>query len=80
MSIQILWVSKRLSNEKISSASNSNGTVPKIVYDNAKIKENKVTYNHGSIVNIYVVYRLTPKINLGGIGPTLQNFLFGAVK
>ena len=60
--------------KKISSISNSNGTVPKIVYDNARIKvkfngnllnQNKVTSNDGSIVNIYVVYRLTPKINLG---------------
>ena len=59
------------------------------MYDNARIKvnfngnlikQNKVTCNHGSIVNIYVVYRLTPKNNLGGIGPTLQNCLFGAVK
>ena len=75
-----------MSNQKISSVSNSNGAVPKIVYDNARIevkfngnllKQNKVTYNHGSIVNIYVVYRLTPKINLG---PTLQNCLFDAVK
>ena len=83
------WVSKGLSNEKISSVSNSNGAVPKILYDNARIKvifnvnllkQNKVPYNHGSIVNIYVVCRLTPKINLGGIGPALQSCLFGAVK
>ena len=83
------WVSKGSSNEKNSSVSNSNSTVSKIVYDNARIKvkfngnllkQNKVTYNHGSIVSIYIVYRLTPKINLGGIGPTLQNCLFGAVK
>ena len=83
------WVSKGLSNEKISSVSNSNFTVPKIVYDNGKIKvkfygnllkQNKVTCNLDPIVNICGVYRLTPKINLGGIGPTLQNCLFGAVK
>ena len=83
------WVSKGLSNEKISSVSNSNDSVSKIGYDNAKmkvkfngnlLKQNKVTYNYGSIENIYVVYRLTPKINLGGIGPTLQNCLFGAVE
>ena len=76
-------------NEIISSVRNSNDAIPKIVYDNARIKvksngnlllQNKVTYNHGSIVNIYVVYRLTPKINLGGIGPALQNCLFSAVK
>ena len=32
------WISKGLSNEKISSVSNFNGTAPKIVYDNARIK------------------------------------------
>ena len=83
------WISKGLYNKKISFVSKSNGTVPKIVCDNARIKvkfnenllkQNKVTYTHGSIVNIYVVYRLTPKINLGGVVPTLQNCLYGAVK
>ena len=76
------WVSKGLSNEKLKSITIFRGVVPQIVYGNARIKvkfngnllkQNKVTYNHGPIVNIYVVYRLTPKINLGGIGPTLQN-------
>ena len=32
------WVSKGLSNEKIISVSNSNGAVPRIVYDNGRIK------------------------------------------
>ena len=52
-----------MSNEKITSVSNSNSAE-----------------NHESIINIYVVYRLIPEINLGGIGHTLQNCLFGAVK
>ena len=47
---------------------NSNGAVPKIVYDNARInvkfngnllKRDNVTYNHGPTVNVYIVYRLT---------------------
>ena len=42
------------------------------------LKQNKVTYDHGPIVNIYVVYRLTPKTN--NSGATLENCLFGAVK
>ena len=32
------WKSKGLFNEKINSVSNSNGAVPKIVHDNARIK------------------------------------------
>ena len=52
------------------------------IYDNARIKvkfngdplkQNKVTYNHGPMVNIYIVYRLIPSV-------TLRNCLFGAVK
>ena len=62
------WESKGLSNEKISSTKTSNyDQPPKLVSDNARIKfsgdllkQNKITYNHGPIVNIYVVYRLMP--------------------
>ena len=82
------WESKGLSNEKIGSTKISNcDQSPGLVYDNARIKlrfarsilkQNKVTYNHGPIVNIYIVYRLTPGTRSTGI--TLENCLFGAVK
>ena len=82
------WESKGLSNEKIDSTKTSNyNQAPRLVYDNARIKPNfsgdflkqdKVIYNHGPIVNIYIVYRLTPGINNNGV--TLENCLFGAVK
>ena len=81
------WESRGLLHEKISSVGNSNGAVPKIVYDNAGIKvkfngnllkQDKVTYNHGLIVNIYIVYRLTSDTKDSCV--TLQNCLFGAVK
>ena len=60
---------------------------PRLIYDNVRIKlsfnedilkQNKVTYNPGLIVNIYIVYRLVPGINNSGV--TLENCLFGAVK
>ena len=80
------WESKGMSNEKISSAyaPHANRT-QKIVYENARIKlklngalkQDKVTYNHGPIINIYVLYRLIP--NLGDFGLTVQNSSFGAV-
>ena len=38
----------------------------------------KVTYNHGLIVNIYIVYKLDSIINNSSV--TLENCLFGAVK
>ena len=63
------WESKGLSNEKISSTKTSSyDQSPRLVYENARIKLNflkkdKVTYNHGPIVNIYIVYKLTPGTN-----------------
>ena len=57
-----------------------------LAYDNVKIKlklvgsllkEDKITYNHGPIVNIYIVYRLSSSITSD---ITLENCLFGTVK
>ena len=81
------WKSKGLFNEEISSVINSDGAVPKIVYDNARIKVefnghllmvDKVIYNYGLIINIYIVYRSILATKDSSV--TLQNCLFGAVK
>ena len=83
------WESKGLSNEKISATTitSNNKFSTNLRYDNAKIKvkfnggflrQNKVTYNHRPIVNIYIVYRLIPDSKDSSI--TLENCLFGAVK
>ena len=81
------WESKGLSNEKISSITTSNyNQAPSLAYDNVRIKlkfvgailkQDKITYNHGPIVNIYIVYRLSPSITND---ITLENCLFGVVK
>ena len=63
--------SKALSNEKISSTTttSNNKFATNLKYNNARIKvksngdflkQNKVTYNHGPKVNIYIVYKLIP--------------------
>ena len=49
------------------------------------MKQDKVTFNHGKIVNIYIVYEvikiaIISKPGSDDIYPTLQNALFGAVK
>ena len=49
------------------------------------LKQDKVTFNHGKIVNIYIVYEvikiaIISKPGSDDIYPTLQNALFGAVK
>ena len=82
------WESRGLSNETNSFSRRLIITQPPIpAYDNARIKvkfngdflkQDKVICNHGPIVNIYVVYRLTPTTTDSSV--TLQNCLFGAVK
>ena len=81
------WESKGLPNEKISSITTSSyNKAPGLAYDNVRIKlkfvggllkQDKITYNHGPIVNIYIVYRPSHSITSD---ITLENCLFGAVK
>ena len=81
------WESKGFSNEKISSiATPRYNQAPRLAYDNVRIqlkfigdllKQDKITYNHGPIVNIYIVYRLRPSITSD---MTLESCLFGTVK
>ena len=40
-------------------------------------KEEKITFNHGKIVNIYIVYKIERSVNINSY-PTLENCLFGA--
>ena len=82
------WESKGLSNEKISSTTttSNNKFSTSLMYLNARLevlfnedilKQDKVTYNHGPIVNIYIVYRLTTDTNSS---ITLNVCLFGSVE
>ena len=41
-------------------------------------QSNKLTYNHGKVVNIYIVYELGASISSNS-DPTLKSCLFGAV-
>ena len=82
-----LWESTGFSNGKISSiTTTSNNQVPRLAYDNVRIKlkfvgdllkQDKITNYHGPIVNIYIVYRLSPNITSD---ITLEKCLFGTVK
>ena len=76
-----------MSNEKISSVITPGyNRAPSLVYDNVKrklkcvaslLKQDKITYNHGPIVNICIAYRLSTSITSD---ITLENCPFGAVK
>ena len=82
----LLWQSKGLSNEKIDPATTS--LSPSINYVGNKIRvkftgsclkqSNKLTYTHGKVVNIYIVYELGASSSHNN-DPTLKNCLFGAV-
>ena len=66
------WESKGLSNEIIKPVTVSNRLRPKLSYHDAKIsaefngnylKQDKVTFRHGTTVNIYIVYELSSNLN-----------------
>ena len=82
------WKSKGLSDEELDSVTASNykitpelsfyGTKTRVEFNGSCLKHNKVTYNHGKIVNIYIVYEISKNYNISSY-PTLENCLFGAV-
>ena len=84
------WQPNELSDRKINapSTSSSNDQAPILEYGGAGIRlkfkgdflrQNKVTYNHGKIVNIYNVYEISSTFTSQS-SFTLKNSLFGAVK
>ena len=84
-----LWKSKELSEAKISSnaTTSNNKSAANLVYNNARInvkfngdflKQDKLPYNHGPILNMYIFYKLTPNAKDSSI--TLENCLFGSIK
>ena len=55
------------------------GTKIRIKFSGSRLKQDKITYTHGKIVNIYIVYEINKKDNTIISDPTLENCLFGAV-
>ena len=79
------WKSKGLSNESIkppyeilNPSKNYVGTKMRVAFNGDCLKQEKITFNHGKIVNIYIVYEIENSLNIS-IYPTLKNCLFGAV-
>ena len=68
------WTSKGLSNEIIKPPTTPNNNLyPNLYYQGTKtivsfpgayLKQDKVTFNHGKIVNIYIVYKLIKLSNI----------------
>ena len=82
------WKSKGLSDKKINSVKTSNhsinpnfnyyGTKTRVEFNESCLEQDKVTFDHGKIVNIYIVYEISKNINICNYR-TLENCLFGAV-
>ena len=82
------WKSKELSDKRINFIKTPDyGTTPKLNYFGTKtraefngscLKQDKITYTHEKIVNIYMVYELTGS-DSGENDPTVKTSLFDAV-
>ena len=76
------WRSKGLSDERINSITASNhsitpelsfcGTKTRVEFNESCLKQDKASYNHGKIVNIYVFYRKSKNDSISNY-PTLEN-------
>ena len=85
----ISWKSKGLSDQSIKAPTISNKILnPSLDYIASKIRakfrgdcleQERLTFNHGKIANIYIVYEIERGVNISSY-PTLENCLFGAVK
>ena len=79
------WKSKGLSNESIKAISTSDNSLnPTLSYYDTKIrvkftggclKQPKISYTHGKVVNIYIVYELGASSS-NNSDPTIKNCLF----
>ena len=83
------WKSKGLSTENINPPTTSDnsltpvlnyyGTKTKVKLTGSCLKQPKISYTHGKVVNIYIVYELGASSSYNH-HPTLKISLFGAVK
>ena len=84
------WKSKGLSDEIIKPTTTSDnsltpalsyiGNKARVKFDGGCLKQDKITFTHGLIVNIYIVYELRFSNHRYDGYPTLENSLLGAVK
>ena len=83
------WKSKGLSDENIKPPSKSNKmlnpsvncvcTIARVETNRDCLKQENISFDHGKIVNIYIVYEIDDYRNINTY-PALENCLFSAVK
>ena len=60
------------SNYKLNTQLSYFGTKTRAEFNGSCLKQGKITYGHGKIVNIYIVYEISKKFNISSY-PTLEN-------
>ena len=82
------WKSKGLSDENITAPTTTDyslnpqlhylGNKTRVEFKGSCLKQGKITYTHGKITNIYIVYEISKNFNISNYS-TQENCLFGAV-
>ena len=70
--------SNTVSNHRVTPELSYYGTKTRVEFNGSCLKQDKAIYNHGTIVNIYIVYEISKNYKISSY-PTLENCLFGAV-
>ena len=65
-------------NYKITPELSFYGTKTRVEFNGSCLKQDKITLNHGTIINIYIFYEISKNYNISSY-PALENCLFGAV-
>ena len=55
------------------------GTKIRIEFNGSCLKQDKISFNHGKVVNIYIFYEINKNYNISSF-LSLENCLFGAVE
>ena len=63
----------------LNSSLNYVGTKTRVEFKGSCLKQDKISFNHGKVVNIYTVYEINKNFETKNY-PTLENCLLGAVK
>ena len=66
------------SSHSINSNLNYYGTETRVEFNGSCLKQDSVTFDHGKVVNIYILYEISESMNISNY-PTLENCFFGAV-
>ena len=78
MSDEVIKPPTTTSDNSLARALNYVGNKIRVQFDGDCLKQDKITYTHGTIVNTYIIYELISPLKYFDL--TLENCLFGAVK